>query len=379
MPDSGVDVSIYRNQPDPLGTASKVFGLVNTAQQNQLLQQAEQIRNFEARQQQADDLRTTIGTLANRPGTTRAQIIATAAQRARQIQPMPGVFEEAVAPFQNATEADIPKLLGNYGAQASGIPGITARTNVINPQGAQYSVPSTSLIASPAQTGLRPGISEAASGMGTGSAGMANTLTQAAATSMTRKGMLGNLEEDLQHFTSGPGADWTKLAKAWVNRNVPVPKTWQDTGGILDPKSIASQEQFIKQSAMLANAQFQSLGGTGTDNQFNTTFSTSPNEALSQLGNNGIIRLFKGNEDAIQAQNKEWRAWLKAGNPADSFADFQSDFQSHFDPRAFQFKYIPAKERQSYINNMDPADRQRFLHDLTYARKKSWVNFSVGK
>jgi hypothetical protein len=53
MPDSGVDVSIYRNQPDPLGTASKVFGLVNTAQQNQLLQQAQQIRNFEARQQQA--------------------------------------------------------------------------------------------------------------------------------------------------------------------------------------------------------------------------------------------------------------------------------------------------------------------------------------
>jgi hypothetical protein len=352
---------------------------MNAAQTNQLLQQTGQIRNFQVRQQQADDLRTTIGTLANRPGITIPEIMATAAQRAKQIQPMPGVFEEAVAPFQNADPADVPKLLGSYGAQAAGVPGITARTNTMTPEGAQFSTPSTGAISQPLQTGLRPGIAEAAAGMGAGAAGMANTLTQAAATSMTRKGMLGNLEDDMNKFVSGPGADWTKLAKSWVNRNVPVPKSWQDSGAILDPKSIASQEQFTKQATMLANAQFQSLGGTGTDNQFNSTFSTSPNEALSQLGNKGIIRLFKGNEDAIQAQNREWRTWLAQGHPADSFPDFQAQFQSHFDPRAFQFKYVPPADRQEYINNMDTNDQQKFLQDLTFARKKGWVNFSAGK
>lgn len=225
---------------------------------------------------------------------------------------------------------------------------------------------------------LPPGYVGAAESVAAAGASNANALMQANDSSMMRKAMLGNLEDDLRKFEPGPGAEWTKVAKAWANRNLPVPESWKAEGGILDMKSIASQEQFNKQAAMLAQAQFQTIGGTGTDAKFSSAFTTSPNEYLSKLGNVGIIRLLKGNEDAIQAKNAAWQKWRKAKGP-DTYADFSADFNAHFDPRVFQFKYIPAKERQEYIDHMDSNERMRFLRDLTYARKQGWVNFGAKK
>lgn len=217
-----------------------------------------------------------------------------------------------------------------------------------------------------------PGQVEAASSIAQAGAGAAAQLREANDTSMTRKGMLGNLEEDLHNFTAGPGADWQKVAKSWVNRNVPLPTGWQ-----FDPKAIASQEQFNKQAGMLAQQQFGMIGGTGTDAKFNSAFSTSPNEALSQLGNQGIIRLLKGNEDAIQAKNKAWLSWKKQYGPH-TYDEFSQDFTSRFDPRAFQFKYMTPQDRQTYINRMDPNDRARFIQDLTYAHKQGWISHDNG-
>lgn len=223
----------------------------------------------------------------------------------------------------------------------------------------------------PAAT-LPPGYTQAAEGIGTQSAASATALTAANDTSMVRKGMLGNLEDDLNKFTAGPGADWTKLAKAWTNRNIP------GIGGQpwFDPNSIASQEQFNKQAAMLAQQQFAAIGGTGTDAKFSSAFTTSPNELLSQLGNQGIIRLLKGNEDAIQAKNTAWQKWLADGHGPQTYAQFSTGFNQNFDPRAFQFKYLKPADRQAYVDAMDPDDRQRFLFDLTHARKQGWIQFA---
>jgi hypothetical protein len=223
-------------------------------------------------------------------------------------------------------------------------------------------------------TGLPPGYGEAATAIGGASAQQANALTAANDTSMVRKGMLGNLEDDLTRFTSGPGAEWTKVAKAWVNRNVPLPQGWQ-----FDPKSIASQEAFTKQATQLVQAQFQTIGGTGTDAKFNSAYETSPNDTLSQLGNKGIIRLLKGNEDAIQAKNRAWRQWLKDGNGPQTYPDFSDQFNEKFDPRAFQFKYLSKDERQQYISSMDPEDRERFIAALTHAHNLGWIPFETKK
>lgn len=218
------------------------------------------------------------------------------------------------------------------------------------------------------QTGLSPSAQSAATVSGGAGAGAAVRLREAADLAPNAKAMLGNLEEDLKGFTSGPAADWTKVAKAWTNRNVPLPKDWQ-----FDPKSIASQEQFTKQAYQLAQQQFAAIGGTGTDAKFSSAFETNPHETLSHLGNEGIIRLLKGNQDAISAKYKAWQQYRKAHGP-DSYDDFSEEFNSSYDPRVFQFKYMSKADRQKYVDRMDDKDRGKFLQDLHAARKRGWSN-----
>lgn len=235
-------------------------------------------------------------------------------------------------------------------------------------------------IPTPVPTGpaasLRPGYEEAAKTVATAGAQAATRLTDANAGAGSRKAMLGNLEDDLRKFTSGKGTDWKAVATNFINANLPVPDTWKKEGAILDAKGLASREQFVKQAQMIAQSQFATIGGTGTDAKFDSAFKTSPNELLSQLGNEGIIKLLKGNEDAIVAQNKAWQKWKKANGP-DTYDEFSADFQQHFDPRAFQFQYFTPKERTEYIAKMDPEDRPAFLQNLTHARLEKWIRFDM--
>jgi len=217
--------------------------------------------------------------------------------------------------------------------------------------------------------GTEPGFAERQAGYANLDTQLAGNLANAAEGSPGRIALLGNLQDALTKFTAGPGADWTKVAKSFVNRNVPLPAGWQ-----FSPSSIAGQEEFVKQAAQLAQQQFQAIGGTGTDAKFSSAFTTNPNDTLSQLGNQNIIRLLKGNEAALQAKNN---AWLTASstNPRLSYRQFSNAFNASYDPRAFQFQYMSPSERSTYVANMDPNDRARFLNALTTARINKWINF----
>lgn len=235
--------------------------------------------------------------------------------------------------------------------------------------GAAPPAPGAALGAQPSLTPPPPGFAERAAGGAQIDTQLAGQLSAAAESSPARIGILGNLEDALNKFTTGPGADWTKVAKSFVNRNVPLPPGWQ-----FSPQSIQAQEEFNKQAVQLAQQQFGAIGGTGTDAKFASAFQTSPNDTLSQLGNEGIINLLRGNEDALQAKN---RAWLGASatNPNLSYRAFSQEFNNHFDPRVFQFKYLPPAGRAEYFQKMSAPDQQKFLYDLTFARKQGWVNF----
>ena len=220
--------------------------------------------------------------------------------------------------------------------------------------------------------GNPPGFAERAAGGATIDTQLAGNLANAAESSPARIGMLGNLSNDLQNFTSGPGADWTKVGKAWVNRNIPLPAGWQ-----FDPGSIASQEQFVKQAGQLAQQQFAAMGGTGTDQQFGSAFATNPNDTLSQLGNQGIINLLRGNEDALQSKNRAWLSIANA-NPNASYRQFSQQFNNNYDPRVFQFNYLTPAQRQAYVTSMAAQDRPAFFRNIATAQKNGWVNYSIG-
>jgi hypothetical protein len=219
---------------------------------------------------------------------------------------------------------------------------------------------------------LPPGVATRQEGAAATDVRLADSLAHEAEGSQQRRALLGNIMDLSDKFTPGPGAHESAVAKNFINRNIPLPEGWK-----FDQKSIANQEEFAKQAAQFAQKQFDTIGGTGTDAKFNSAFTVSPNEALSGMGIKGISRLLLGNEDAIQAKNK---AWLDASgaDPNLSYRRFSQDFQSHFDPRVFQFKYVPSKERQEYFDKMEPQDQARLLHDMTYARKNGWVSYGEG-
>lgn len=221
----------------------------------------------------------------------------------------------------------------------------------------------------PMQIGPVPGAVGAQETTAGASAAQGVALGQSADSSPVRKGMLGNLETDLNNFTSGPGADWTKVAKAWANRNLPLP-----TGMQFDPQSIASQEAFTKQAEQLAQQQFSTIGGTGTDAKFGSAFKSNPNDTMSGLGNQGIIRLLKGNEDAIQAKNKAWQQWQTSGKGGtDSYPQFSANFNKTFDPRLYQSQYMAKSDFSKMVKTMSPAEQQQFVNNLKASQSNGYV------
>ncbi len=198
---------------------------------------------------------------------------------------------------------------------------------------------------------------------------LAESLAHEAEGSQQRRALLGNLMDLSDKFEPGPGASQSREAKAFINRNLPLPEGWK-----FDKGSIASQEEFSKQAAQFAQQQFNTIGGTGTDAKFNSAFTVSPNETMSKMGIKGISQFLLGNEDAIQAKNKAWLDQSK-NDPNLSHRRFAQDFNSHFDPRIFQFKYLTADDRKAYFNKLEPQDQARLLHDMTYARKQGWVKY----
>lgn len=216
------------------------------------------------------------------------------------------------------------------------------------------------------QSDLTPGESAARTTAAQGSAEQSVELQRNAANIPNQKALLGNLEAQLDKFGAGRLADWKYVAKTFTNAVNPF-------GDLLDLKTIASQEEFNKQAFQLAQEQFKSLGGTGTDTKYSSAVSTSPNELLSNLGNKGIIHLLKGNADAVAKMNEGWQELISQGaSPAD-FGRYVAAFNKNFDPRVFQFQYLDAKERKEALKGMSADEEKDFRRKFHQAVEYGWV------
>jgi hypothetical protein len=194
-------------------------------------------------------------------------------------------------------------------------------------------------------------------------------LQQAADSVPQQKAILGNLEAQLRNFTSGPNAQWARVAQAFVN----TPLQAMGFAGF-NPKAIASQEEFNKQAANLAQAQFQALGGTGTDAKLDSAMHTSPSEALSKQGNQNIINLLKGNADAIAVKNREWQAYLGDGHTPADYGKFSTEFNRQYDPRVFQAQYMSRQQRNELLNGMSKTEQAQFKRSYQSAVEKGWIS-----
>lgn len=248
-------------------------------------------------------------------------------------------------------------------------PARNALSGVVTPPAPSFAERYGSNLGGAPRAGLEPGVAAAATSTAENSAKLGNDLVAAANQTPITEGILQNLDKTLGEFTSGPGADWKRVGKAFAN--TVIPDALKDKIGF-DPKSIASQEEFNKQAYNLAQSQFQALGGTGTDAKLSSTMQTSPNELLSSEGNRGVIRMLRGNNDALKIKTREWNKYKK-DHGEDSYSDFSDQFNDSFNPRVFQFKYIPKSERNGWYQAMSPEDKRAFEKSAKVAKDKGWI------
>lgn len=267
------------------------------------------------------------------------------------------ITSELQVPGQTASQAQASALAGS-------MPGLSG-----NGGGNTQPSPATAAPSGMVQTGLAPGEAEAQQHQAVAGADQGVTLQKAADTVPQQKAILGNLEAALRNFTSGPGADWRKVAGALAN----TPLQAVGFSGF-NAKSIASQEEFVKQATNLAQSQFATLGGTGTDAKLESTMHTSPNETLSKQGNQNIINLLKGNADAIAVKNQEWQKFQQqSGNGPGDYGKFSTQFNTEYDPRVFQSQYMGAADRASMLKGMTKGEQKQFRQSYNLAVEKGWI------
>lgn len=338
------------------------------AQRQAQIQLAQQQFNLGSGQSQY--LRGQMAALAAKPGATwndAADTLTSAGQVDPSI-PTEKINALLAGLPRNATPAQVKSYFAQQGLTAAGPGFALSPTGATTPSGARVSIPQGAVAFEGAvPAGLSPAASAAQGSAGASIGQQGVILGQTAESSPVRKAMLGNLEADLKNFTAGPGADWTQVSKAWANRNV-LPTNLQ-----FDPASIASQEAFTKQAQQLAQQQFQAIGGTGTDAKFGSAFAANPHDTLSQLGNQDIIRLLKGNEDALQAKNRAWQSWQAAGNGPETYQQFTAQFNQHFDPRVYQAQYMNQTDFVNMMKSMAPKERQQFISNMQNARQNEYA------
>ncbi len=257
-------------------------------------------------------------------GMRHAQKIGQTKQRLNQVAPR----TQAQTPFeQHLMQPD------NQGNDQSGMPSVAAAPPLGIPQNIEANV------------------------------GRGQNLETAAQGYPGRKAILGNLEAANQQFTSGPLSHDISVAKKASNEIL---------GTHFGEDKVKAQEEFAKNAFQLAQQQFQALGGTGTDAKLGSAMSTSPSEMLSSLGNQGIIHMLKGNEDAIRTMNEEWQKY-KANNGPGSYDKFITEFNKTYDPRIFQAKYMAPKERAAMIKGMSDQEKEQFKQNYNDYHLKGWV------
>ncbi len=213
------------------------------------------------------------------------------------------------------------------------------------------------------QTGFVPGEKEAKTIDSQASATQGTELQRAADEVADTRGILDNLDSLMEKgdFNTGPGAETWKKATSGLQRIFGI----QSDGN-------ASQEEFSKLSGQLSQRLYKAIGGTGTDDKLESAVMTSPNTALSTLGNKRIIALLRGGVDALATKNNEWQKYKEANGP-ESYSKFSATFNKDFDPRWFQIPYMDDKSKADLKKSMTKEQYQKFKTGFQQAGERGWL------
>jgi hypothetical protein len=202
---------------------------------------------------------------------------------------------------------------------------------------------------------------------------MATDLIKRADQVPTNKANYANMLSDLERLGSMPAGGEKEVA---INTFLQKATGY---GLTMNRDQVAAANSFSKLANIAVGQQLAAIGGT--DARQALFMGSNPNLDLSKLGNQQIIHMLQGNEDAIAAKSRAWQEWRKSGKGDETYGDFQNDFNQHFDPRVFQSQYmqrdgaeVAALRKRMTDKDGNPTEEgKKFQEDMLYARSRGWI------
>lgn len=256
------------------------------------------------------------------------------------------------------------------GFDAAGNPVFTTKAAVVQ-GGAQGSAPATGRFAGyQAPGGVRPALSPAEQegqiGLAKGNVGNYNVLKDTASNSAERTNILDTLEAYANGRTQfGPG--WTGRIENLAAINSKLPS------GLAFGSNEVSNAQVVQKLASNLIQQYQkSMGGTGTDKQFDLVMHGTPGADMTNKAMLEVIPKLKSMEVALQAKANAADSWLASNNnnPA-SLNKFETMWRQNYDPRIYQMSMMNPQQRAAFMSQQK--DAAQLKTKVQTALNNGWV------
>jgi hypothetical protein len=216
-------------------------------------------------------------------------------------------------------------------------------------------------------TGAAPGVPEAAKLSAEESAKAGAALVARGDQAPSNKANYANMMSDLDRLGSMPASPAKQIAIETFLRKA------TGYGVTMTADQVAAANSFSKLANIAIGQQLAAIGGT--DARQNLFMGSSPNLDLSKLGNQQIIHMLQGNEDAIQAKSRAWNDWANE-HGSHTYRQFQNDWNHHFDPRVFQQQYYQPDEVEALKKSLAREGKgatAKFWEDVDYAKANKMI------
>lgn len=280
---------------------------------------------------------------------------------------------------QSQQEMARAKALGAAGAEtvagfdAAGNPVYVNKAALATGQGQGGQAPAAGRFGgyqAPGGGGIRPALSPAEQegqiGIAKGNVGMYNTLKDTASNSAERTNILDTLEAYANGRTQyGPG--WTGRIENLAAINAKLPS------GLAFGSNDVSNAQIVQKMASNLIQQYQkSMGGTGTDKQFELVMHGTPGADMTNKAMQEVIPKLKSMEIALQAKANAADSWLAANNnnPA-SLNKFETTWRQNYDPRIYQMSMMSPDQRNAFMSQQK--DASALKTKVQTALNNGWV------
>jgi hypothetical protein len=214
-----------------------------------------------------------------------------------------------------------------------------------------------------------PGYATTVEGHAKASVDMANAMHANASASPQRQALLADMDATNKQINTGPATEAATKWSAFANQ---LPLNIGTVIPGMSREQVAGAEGFAKLAETFRQMQAGGIAGTLTNDKFASALASNPHMALSTLGNQGMIHLLQGNEDAVQAKDQAWSA-ASTANPGLDYQQWETNFNKTFDPRVFWWSRMTRPEQQRLMSGMDDPAQKTLLGHLKQAESSGII------